>query len=98
MLTFEGGHLGSSHAATTGSISTWLRSFTKVQNDEVLSETASAQVGYNMRRAAVQTANTALVRQLKGRHLQMIAIGGSIGECLEDEVGIETCFFVKTAI
>jgi amino acid transporter len=29
--------------------------------------------------AAYNTANTALVRRLKGRHLQMIAIGGSIG-------------------
>lgn len=30
--------------------------------------------------AAQRTANTGLVRKLKGRHLQMIAIGGSIGE------------------
>lgn len=29
--------------------------------------------------AAVGTADTALARKLKGRHLQMIAIGGSIG-------------------
>ena len=30
--------------------------------------------------AAQRTANTGLARKLKGRHLQMIAIGGSIGE------------------
>lgn len=90
MLTYEGGHLGFSQAAKTGSISTWLRTFTKVQNDEIVSETASEQNGYNVRRAAVQTANTALVRQLKGRHLQMIAIGGSIGECMENEVWVST--------
>lgn len=31
-------------------------------------------------KAASGTANTRLARKLKGRHLQMIAIGGSIGE------------------
>ncbi|KAF7553234.1 hypothetical protein G7Z17_g3778 [Cylindrodendrum hubeiense] len=34
---------------------------------------------YDLRAANVKTANTALVRELKGRHLQMIAFGGSIG-------------------
>ncbi|KAI2625138.1 putative amino acid permease [Xylaria nigripes] len=34
---------------------------------------------YDMRQAALQTAQTHLARKLKGRHLQMIAIGGSIG-------------------
>lgn len=34
---------------------------------------------YDAKAAAWNTANTALVRKLKGRHLQMIAIGGSIG-------------------
>ncbi|KAH6711134.1 amino acid transporter-like protein [Leptodontidium sp. MPI-SDFR-AT-0119] len=34
---------------------------------------------YNQKAAAWNTANTILVRRLKGRHLQMIAIGGSIG-------------------
>jgi amino acid transporter len=28
----------------------------------------------------LETANSGLARELKGRHLQMIAIGGSIGE------------------
>jgi amino acid transporter len=35
---------------------------------------------FNAKQAAFNTANTLLVKRLKGRHLQMIAIGGSIGE------------------
>jgi amino acid transporter len=35
---------------------------------------------FDANQAAYNTANTALVKKLKGRHLQMIAIGGSIGE------------------
>lgn len=35
---------------------------------------------FNAEAAAYNTANTALMRKLKGRHLQMIAIGGSIGD------------------
>ncbi len=35
---------------------------------------------FDTRAAAYNTANTGLVRKLKGRHLQMIAIGGSIGK------------------
>ncbi|UKZ82799.1 hypothetical protein TrVFT333_010597 [Trichoderma virens FT-333] len=34
---------------------------------------------YDLRAANVRTANSALARDLKGRHLQMIAIGGSVG-------------------
>lgn len=34
---------------------------------------------YDLRLATLESANTALARRLKGRHLQMIAIGGSIG-------------------
>ena len=34
---------------------------------------------FDMHAANVGTANTLLSRELKGRHLQMIAIGGSIG-------------------
>lgn len=35
---------------------------------------------YDLRAANVRTANSALARDLKGRHLQMIAIGGSVGK------------------
>lgn len=35
---------------------------------------------FDVESAAQATANTALARKLKGRHLQMIAIGGSIGK------------------
>lgn len=36
---------------------------------------------FNAQQAAYNTANTSLSRKLKGRHLQMLAIGGSIGKC-----------------
>lgn len=98
MLQNGGGHLGLSQPAKSGPISTWLRTFTKTHNDELLSETASEQDGYDVRRAAVQTANTSLVRRLKGRHLQMIAIGGSIGECLDNGCGHEYIVSKKETI
>lgn len=34
---------------------------------------------YDLRLATLETAHTGLARKLKGRHLQMLAIGGSIG-------------------
>lgn len=34
---------------------------------------------YDLRLATLENANSGLARKLKGRHLQMIAIGGSIG-------------------
>jgi amino acid transporter len=36
---------------------------------------------YDLSTANARTAGSSLSRELKGRHLQMIAIGGSIGEC-----------------
>jgi amino acid transporter len=35
---------------------------------------------YDIKNANARTANSSLSRELKGRHLQMIAIGGSIGK------------------
>lgn len=40
---------------------------------------ANGVIGYDSEAAAQATANSPLARELKGRHLQMIAIGGSIG-------------------
>lgn len=36
---------------------------------------------FDIRAANYRTAHPLLAKELKGRHLQMIAIGGSIGEC-----------------
>jgi amino acid transporter len=36
--------------------------------------------GFDHAAAAERTANSGLAKKLKGRHMQMIAIGGSIGE------------------
>ncbi|OAA75737.1 general amino-acid permease GAP1 [Akanthomyces lecanii RCEF 1005] len=44
---------------------------------------------YDLHAANARTANSALVRDLKGRHLQMIAIGGSIGTGLFVASGVD---------
>jgi amino acid transporter len=44
-----------------------------------LARTRSRAHHFDLHAANVGTANTLLSRELKGRHLQMIAIGGSIG-------------------
>lgn len=41
---------------------------------------------YDLKAANAKTANTALARELKGRHLQMIAFGGAIGELRVSDV------------
>jgi amino acid transporter len=37
---------------------------------------------YDLRAAAIESANARVARKLKGRHLQMIAIGGAVGSGL----------------
>lgn len=46
------------------------------------SQRADGEAGraFNHRAAAERTANSGLAHKLKARHMQMIAIGGSIGE------------------
>jgi amino acid transporter len=44
---------------------------------------------FDMHAANVNTANTLLSRELKSRHLQMIAIGGSIGRQCPSQSGLE---------
>jgi amino acid transporter len=47
---------------------------------------ASSDGVFDPHKAAVRTAHSGLARKLKGRHLQMIAIGGSIGMALASAV------------
>lgn len=46
---------------------------------------------FDLHAANLSTANTMLARELRGRHLQMIAIGGSIGELRKQKA---LCLFV----
>jgi hypothetical protein len=57
-------------------------SFKRDENQSVTPRGAIGADGrvYDPKNAALATATTALHRNLKARHLQMIAIGGSIGE------------------
>jgi yeast amino acid transporter len=46
---------------------------------------------FDHRAAAERTANSGLAHKLKGRHMQMIAIGGSIGESRRNCINSYTC-------
>lgn len=71
------------HEVSRGNLRT--RFMDSFKRDPNASATPPGTVGANGRvfdaeAAAYATANSSLQRHLKGRHLQMIAIGGSIGE------------------
>src|SRR5438045_2410761 len=54
-------------------------SFKRDPNAHVTRATETGKTGFDHAAAAEATANSGLARKLKGRHMQMIAIGGSIG-------------------
>ncbi|KAL3602204.1 histidine permease [Fusarium poae] len=57
----------------------WINGFRRADPRPGYEPTDAPERFYDLRAANAKTANTALERELKGRHLQMIAFGGSIG-------------------
>ncbi|KAF5239993.1 hypothetical protein FAUST_4577 [Fusarium austroamericanum] len=56
----------------------WINGFRRAEPRPGYLPTDAPERFYDLRAANAKTANTALARELKGRHLQMIAFGGSI--------------------
>jgi amino acid transporter len=56
-----------------------LNSFKRDPNASVIKKSALSGGRFDHKTAAENTANSGLVQKLQSRHLQMIAIGGSIG-------------------
>ncbi|PBP15895.1 putative amino acid permease protein [Diplocarpon rosae] len=89
-----GDHSGSDHTgafpsptSVSGTPAPWTTRFVdSFRRDPRASPTSvPTKRGYDHQAAAQATANTTLSRQLKGRHMQMIAIGGSIGSFLHSQ-------------
>ena len=63
----------------------WVRTINGFRRDPSLMVTSRGSVSgadgrtFDAEAAAIRTADSPLMRKLKGRHLQMIAFGGSIG-------------------
>jgi amino acid transporter len=62
----------------------WQRTINGFKRDPSLKVTSRSMSGadgrtFDVEAAAIRTADSPLMRKLKGRHLQMIAFGGSIG-------------------
>lgn len=60
----------------------WVNGFRRAEPRPGYASTDVPERYYDLRAANAKTANTALARELKGRHLQMIAFGGSIGRSI----------------